>query len=714
MQAAYFLLGNMFTLLVGFPLQVFVARQLGAGELGMFSVAEGIMGLMGSLLSFGLAQALVKFVPACLEQKDYQGVRTLVIRGGQMLLSVGLFAVLASWLLLPLAREYWGALQQYPYLLTAMSWMIPLGLMMYFLQQGLRGFQEIGFVVVSNSFLQLGIKAVLATVLLWLGFRLGGYVLAVVASSTVACCLLALGLWRKVSALPVTDPQQTRSFDRRWFEYSRVMYGNSLLSIGATYLDRFLLGLLDGSAPVGILLVTKQLQQMPGVFLQMFMAVVTPMFSAAHVRDDKAERQQLLHFTVDWVTRLSAPICIFLLLYAEPLLNLYGNEFAEKGALPLRILVIAQLSHLAIGPLASLLGMSGKENFLLKLAVGEQVLIITGMFLLVPRYELTGAALTLALNALWQNAAILYVARKDFAIRWLNRRYWRWPLPTLASVAAGGGMLMYGPSEPGILTLALTMLFIYAVFNLVFLMQGLHPDDQLLFAYIRERILVKRGLLGVIKDMIYQHVLSKLADMRGRGVYSLHADQFKCIFIHIPKAAGTSVALTLFNQGSSHIPWFDYYNANPDKFRRYYKFSFVRNPWDRVVSTYFFLKRGGMNEADAAWAKANLANYPTFESFVKGWLNEDNIHSWEHFRPQYYFICDEEGRVQVDFVGRVENMEHDFNVVAARLGCSRPLAKVNVGNLKHYSQYYTEESREIVARVYARDVELFKYTFETV
>jgi hypothetical protein len=173
------------------------------------------------------------------------------------------------------------------------------------------------------------------------------------------------------------------------------------------------------------------------------------------------------------------------------------------------------------------------------------------------------------------------------------------------------------------------------------------------------------------------------------------------------------VALTLFEQGSRHVPWFDYYYANPEKFRSYYKFSFIRNPWDRLASTYFFLQRGGMDPQDAAWAEANLKDYPTFESFVKGWLTEDAIHTWIHFRPQHYFICDEEGRVKMDFVGRVENMDADFAEVADKLGCKRQLARVNVGIHDHYSRYYNDTTREIVARVYARDIELFGYQFET-
>ncbi len=215
-----------------------------------------------------------------------------------------------------------------------------------------------------------------------------------------------------------------------------------------------------------------------------------------------------------------------------------------------------------------------------------------------------------------------------------------------------------------------------------------------------------------IKSIIPMWLRYRVMELRGRGEYSHFADDCKCIFIHIPKAAGTSVALTLFGKDSRHVPWFEYQNANPWKYKRYFKFTFVRNPWDRLVSSYFFLCKGGMNPQDAVWAEQNLGQFGDFGSFVRGWVNEENIRTWVHFLPQHYFICDQDGKVMVDFVGRIENMEQDFSHVARRLGCNKKLAKINAGDNRHYSSYYDAETREIVRRVSARDIELFDYSFD--
>jgi len=203
----------------------------------------------------------------------------------------------------------------------------------------------------------------------------------------------------------------------------------------------------------------------------------------------------------------------------------------------------------------------------------------------------------------------------------------------------------------------------------------------------------------------------RIADFRGRGVYSDFADQYQSIFIHIPKAAGTSVTRTLFERTARHVPWQEYYRANPGKFRRYFKFAFVRNPWDRLVSTYFFLKAGGLNTMDRAWAEQHLARFAEFDTFVRAWLTPSNAASWVHFKPQHAWICDETRHCQMDFVGRFEHLERDFQVVAKRIGCTRALVKGNRSEHRHYTDYYTAEARDRVAEVYSVDIALFGYQF---
>lgn len=211
--------------------------------------------------------------------------------------------------------------------------------------------------------------------------------------------------------------------------------------------------------------------------------------------------------------------------------------------------------------------------------------------------------------------------------------------------------------------------------------------------------------------MTLQRLRTRIADFRGRGPYAAYANEHRCIFVHIPKTAGSSVATALFGRPSSHVTAHAYLEASPRKFRRFFKFAFVRNPWDRLVSTYAFLRDGGMNEIDRTWAREHLAAYADFDDFVRRGLALEAVRSWVHFRPQTDFICDGEGKLLMDFVGRYERLDQDFAVVAKRLHRPVALPVINASRRSAYADYYTPETRDLVGRFYGADIAAFDYGF---
>jgi hypothetical protein len=193
-------------------------------------------------------------------------------------------------------------------------------------------------------------------------------------------------------------------------------------------------------------------------------------------------------------------------------------------------------------------------------------------------------------------------------------------------------------------------------------------------------------------------------------------DEHKCIFVHIPKCAGTSICKSLFgNLAGSHTSIMKYQLIfSKSEFDSYFKFTFVRNPWDRLVSAYFFLKSGGSDSIDRKWANENLSSYDNFDIFVKKWIDRKNIHTWLHFYPQYKYICDIYGKIQVDFIGLFENIENDFSYIKNQIGSSSNLLFFNKNKIdkKDYKKYFSKETKEIVAQAYREDIELLGYEFD--
>ncbi|MCK4708665.1 MAG: sulfotransferase family 2 domain-containing protein [Gammaproteobacteria bacterium] len=199
-----------------------------------------------------------------------------------------------------------------------------------------------------------------------------------------------------------------------------------------------------------------------------------------------------------------------------------------------------------------------------------------------------------------------------------------------------------------------------------------------------------------------------------KGDFSLKPfDEHECIFIHITKTAGTSVAKSLFNYLPYHYKAVDYRVIYGRKtFDQYFKFAFVRNPWDRVYSAYRYLKSGGWNEEDRLWSEKNLAEFDNFNQFITQWLNSSNIKKHIHFTPQHQFICDEKGQLLIDYLAYFETINEDFTNIANRLNIETTIAHHNANPADSYLNIYNKKSRDIVADIYSKDIALFGYDFE--
>ena len=137
----------------------------------------------------------------------------------------------------------------------------------------------------------------------------------------------------------------------------------------------------------------------------------------------------------------------------------------------------------------------------------------------------------------------------------------------------------------------------------------------------------------------------------------------------------------------------------------YFKFSFVRNPWDWVVSWYAYRKNSPNKKYDTT--KVGFKDWLMKEGSVAYDSNELNLSM-----TPFGFICNEGGEIELDFVGRFENLQNDFDIICERVGISKvELPVVNVSSHGHYVEYYDDETREHVGRYCAKEIEYFGYEF---
>ncbi|GHD19813.1 hypothetical protein GCM10007052_28750 [Halioglobus japonicus] len=202
--------------------------------------------------------------------------------------------------------------------------------------------------------------------------------------------------------------------------------------------------------------------------------------------------------------------------------------------------------------------------------------------------------------------------------------------------------------------------------------------------------------------------------LKGRATYQPCFDEHQALFIHVPKSAGRSVVRGMFDIKSvEHAPADWYQLLDPDKYRRYFKFTFVRNPWDRAVSAYTYLQQGGSaaSSDDSLWSEF-VGNFASFDEFVTQWMTPENVMRNALFTPQIVFLTNRFGQMDMDYVGRFENLHSDFSAIAQKLGVERELPHLNQSRSQPYQTFYSEASRQRVAEVYRQDIEAFGYSFD--
>ena len=215
------------------------------------------------------------------------------------------------------------------------------------------------------------------------------------------------------------------------------------------------------------------------------------------------------------------------------------------------------------------------------------------------------------------------------------------------------------------------------------------------------------------------------------------SDKQHFIFVHIPKTGGTSIAKALLHVARpnskvhDHVPYrvFEPWRRIDTKelicgrnlnvlgkklvrkvseerigassFPKYLSFAFVRNPWARVVSWYRNVMRSNTHQR-----RLGIPSECSLREFL-----ENHGEQWA-LRPQLFWLMDADGNIGVSEIGRFESLEADFDRICQLIGIETPsLGHALYTGSYDYREIYDSWSRQWVADRYAKEIEIFEYSF---
>ena len=195
-------------------------------------------------------------------------------------------------------------------------------------------------------------------------------------------------------------------------------------------------------------------------------------------------------------------------------------------------------------------------------------------------------------------------------------------------------------------------------------------------------------------------------------------ERHKLLFVHIIKTGGSSMHKYLKQIGGTkhdrfHTTLEENLNFNLNEYKKYRKFSIVRNPWDRVLSAYTFYKS---KKSSDFLLKEDIE----FNDWIKIIYDKQNRYltchnlniQWLHLGNQYDWLTNHHNEIDMDFILRFENINEDFDRFTEKFNLPQyKFPHERKSDHEHYTTMYNNESIDIVSKFCKKDIEYFEYCF---
>jgi len=467
---------------------MFLARQLGMEEFGLYALGITVFNTLLLLLTTGVDSGTVKFVSDRLAFGDHLAARRMAL--GACLVAAGVGIILAiglAFVATPVATYAYRKTGLAP-ILFLFAGALPFAMVTTLLLAAIQAYQSVrATVLVKYLWEPLGKwgAAVLAVAAGWgLVGVIGGLVLTFVCSTLLAAVILV-----RIAQVPLHAVTTMSQADARTFAaFCSPLLAANLFGVVAPRMDVMLLGYWGSSVDVGRYLIAFQTAAVLALVLGAFDIVFAPMMSRAWARRDEAELSDVYRAFHRLTAMATVPVFVIVIIFREEVLALFGGGTGEASA-ALAILAIGYLANAMLGGASTVLLMTGRSRIVLLNTIVYGIGLGLGATLLIPQWGMAGAALAASATLVGVNVLRAWQV-------WHCHAMLPWTWQTLKPLVGGFtmGLLLWiakpylGPAW--VIPLAGIGAAVYL--TLLYVMQ-LNEDDQVVVAVTLARLRLVRS-----------------------------------------------------------------------------------------------------------------------------------------------------------------------------------------------------------------------------
>lgn len=454
---------------------IWLARLLGADQLGLYSLALSAMNLSFGIALFGMDAGVIRFIAVQTARKDEEGVwSTLQVGLGIPLL----FSALLGTLLFAFSGYAAAAIFNEPRLaplLQLASVFVPLLVINDMLGNALKGFKKVHLSSLAMFVIQPVTRLIAIGLIALVGMNTSWAVATYGLATLTASAAMLFYLQRHFN---LRRPFAIRKPDmKELIGFAFPVWLSGMMAKFQSNIQTIFIGSMSAISGVGIFSVASQMTMVSGEFSSSINTSSKPIIAELHERGDRDQMSRIYQSTNKWVVMVQLPIFLVMVLLPGQLLSIFGQSFIN-GANVLIILAVADLLNTATGMGGVIIDMAGYTRLKLINSIVRLTLYIVLDFLLIPSMGMLGAAIAVLAGEGVVNLLRMLQVYVIFHMLPFNRTFFKPLLAGLASVAAVFGLRAMLPQSQNLIHAAAQALTVLLVYGGVSLLLGFSAEER--------------------------------------------------------------------------------------------------------------------------------------------------------------------------------------------------------------------------------------------
>lgn len=404
-----------------FALQVLLARLMAdTTEYGRYAWGQSLLFLVGAIAGIGLPLMTARFVASLDAQHNFSGSRTVIAHASRLLLRSSAACILVAFALLLVWR---GSLTEGMYRGVAVVALLfaPVVTFTLFYRDIARARQWLGLALMPLQVIRPVMTALLAAGCWWLlDVSLSGTIVLSLAGLSLILVLLPQALvyrWRQRNLAGEGDAgQRGEEYQpQRLLRAALPVFVTRCAALVINYSNVLLVGTLAGPAAAGAYFAAERLAQLSGVAKTVASTINQQSMAAAHATGRTRELQLLATQSAHGSLWPTLAVSVFLIALATPLLELFGDDFAEAHTV-LILLVVSGIVSVFTGPAQDLLVMTGRQRYIPRVMIYTAIVHVAALLLLVPGFGAVGAASASLISSIVGQCWLMALARRETGV----------------------------------------------------------------------------------------------------------------------------------------------------------------------------------------------------------------------------------------------------------------------------------------------------------